>query len=110
MPLFSIRTNKVSQIKLASFAKERELQRLFEANLVALLGVQFIATEFSTGDRQRGRIDTLGLDQDGSPVIVEYKKSGNDNIINQGLFYLDWLVDHRGDFRGCKIKSLLAKC
>jgi predicted transport protein len=98
MPLFSLQTNKVNQIKPISFAKERELQRLFESNLAALLGVQFVATEFSTGDRQRGRIDTLGLDQDGSPVIIEYKKSGNDNIINQGLFYLDWLVDHKGDF------------
>jgi predicted transport protein len=106
MPLFSIRANKVNQIKPASFAKERELQRLFEANLVVLLGVQFIASEFSTGDRQRGRIDTLGLDQDGSPVIVEYKKSGNDNIINQGLFYLDWLVDHKGDFTLAAQKAL----
>lgn len=98
MPIFSLQANKVSQIKPASFTKERELQRLFEANLVILLGVKFIASELSTGDRQRGRIDTLGLDQDGSPVIIEYKKSGNDNIINQGLFYLDWLVDHKGDF------------
>jgi RecB family endonuclease NucS len=98
MPLFSLQSDRVSQIKPASFAKERELQRLFEANLVALLGVQFVATEFSTGDRQRGRIDTLGLDQDGSPIIIEYKKSGNENIINQGLFYLDWLMDHKRDF------------
>lgn len=106
MPLFSLQANKVNQIKPAIFAKERELQRLFEANLVALLGVQFIATEFSTGDRQRGRIDTLGLDQDGSPVIIEYKKSGNENIINQGLFYLDWLVDHKGDFTIAAQKAL----
>jgi predicted transport protein len=106
MPLFSLRSNKVSQIKPASFAKERELQRLFETNLVALLGVQFVASEFSTGDRQRGRIDTLGLDQDGSPVIIEYKKSSNENIINQGLFYLDWLVDHKGDFTLASQKAL----
>lgn len=63
-----------------------------------LLGVRFIASEFSTGDRQRGRIDTLGLDLDGTPTIVEYKRSQKDNVINQGLFYLDWLVDHKGDF------------
>ena len=48
--------------------------------------------------KHRGRIDTLGLDQDGSPVIIEYKLTSNDNVINQGLFYLDWLMDHRGDF------------
>ena len=71
---------------------------MFEANLETLLGVRFIATEFTTGDRQRGRIDSLGVDQDGTPVIVEYKKTSNENVINQGLFYLDWLVDHKGDF------------
>ena len=71
---------------------------MFEANLEVLLGVRFVASEFTTGDRQRGRIDSLGIDQDGTPVIVEYKKTGKENVINQGLFYLDWLVDHKGDF------------
>ena len=99
MPLYQLQSDKpVSQIKPASFANERELQRLFEENLPQLLGVRFIATEFTTGDRQRGRIDTLGLDQDGFPTIIEYKKTSKENVINQGLFYLDWLVDHKGDF------------
>jgi len=99
MPLYQLQTDKsVSQIKPASFTSERELQRLFETNLLQLLGVKFIASEFTTGDRQRGRIDTLGIDQDGFPTIVEYKKIRKENVINQGLFYLDWLVDHKGDF------------
>lgn len=98
MPLYQIKQQKVFQVKPNSFKNERELQRLFEKNLEELLGVRFIATEFTTGDRQRGRIDSLGIDQDGTPVIVEYKKSSKDNVINQGLFYLDWLVDHKGDF------------
>lgn len=98
MPLYQIKQQKVNQIKPSVFKNEKELQKLFEENLEALLGVRFVATEFTTGDRQRGRIDSLGIDQDGVPVIVEYKKSGKDNVINQGLFYLDWLVDHKGDF------------
>jgi predicted transport protein len=98
MPLYQIKQNSTQQIKPSSFKSERELQRLFEANLEDLLGVRFVASEFTTGDRQRGRIDTLGLDEDGTPVIIEYKKSSKENIINQGLFYLDWLVDHKGDF------------
>jgi predicted transport protein len=98
MPLYQIKQQKVNQIKPSSFKNERELQKLFEANLEALLGVRFVASEFTTGDRQRGRIDSLGIDQDGTPVIVEYKKTGKENVINQGLFYLDWLVDHKGDF------------
>lgn len=99
MPLYKVDPEKsVSQIKPSSFKSEKELQTLFEENLEVLLGVRFIATEFTTGDRQRGRIDSLGLDEDNSPIIIEYKKSSKDNVINQGLFYLDWLVDHKGDF------------
>lgn len=98
MPLYQIKHQKVNQFKPFSFKNGRELQKLFETNLEELLGVRFVASEFTTGDRQRGRIDSLGVDQDGTPVIVEYKKSGKENVINQGLFYLDWLVDHKGDF------------
>jgi predicted transport protein len=99
MPLYCINPNQaISQIKPNSFPKERDLQKLFESNLETLLGVRFIGSEFTTGDRQRGRIDSLGIDQDGYPTIVEYKRSNKENIINQGLFYLDWLVDHKGDF------------
>lgn len=98
MPLYQIKQQKIIQIKPSSFKTERELQKLFEENLETLLGVRFVASEFTTGDRQRGRIDSLGVDQDGTPVIVEYKKTNKENVINQGLFYLDWLVDHKGDF------------
>lgn len=43
-------------------------------------------------------MDTLGLDENGYPVIIEYKRAVNQNVINQGLFYLDWLVDHKANF------------
>jgi predicted transport protein len=99
MPLYTLTSeSNVQQIKPTSFQSEKQLQNLFEANLEKLLGVRFIASEFFTGDRQKGRIDTLGIDQDGSPTIIEYKKSSKENVINQGLFYMDWLVDHKGDF------------
>lgn len=99
MPLYQISSKSdVIQLKPTSFSTEKELQKMFENNLDTLLGVRFIASEFTTGDRQKGRIDTLGLDQDGSPTIIEYKKSSKENVINQGLFYMDWLVDHKGDF------------
>ena len=65
---------------------EKSLQSLFESNLETLLGVRFLASEFSTGPIHGGRIDTLGLDEDGSPVIIENKPATNENVINQGLF------------------------
>ena len=98
MPLYQMKQQKTQQIKPSSFKSEKELQKMFEANLEELLGARYVASEFTTGDRQRGRIDTLGIDQDGTPVIIEYKKTAKENVINQGLFYLDWLVDHKGDF------------
>jgi len=98
MALFRVLGERAQQLRAAPPRNEKQVQTLIEKNLDAIFGVRFVATEFSTGQRQRGRIDTLGLDQDGSPVILEYKRASNENIINQGLFYLDWLMDHRGDF------------
>lgn len=80
-------------------ALERSLQRLMERHLSQLLDVQFLASEYATGTRQQGRIDTLGVDRHGAPVVVEYKRAFSANLINQGLYYLDWLDEHRGEFR-----------
>ena len=99
MPLFHATDGKVRQLVPAPFANERQLQRFVEENLEELLGARFIRSEFVTGDRHGGRIDTLGLDEVGNPVIVEYKGDKSESIINQGLYYLDWLLDHRGDFQ-----------
>jgi predicted transport protein len=77
--------------------------------MVVLFGVHFIASEHSTGKKHGGRIDSLGLDENGSPVIFEYKRSIHENVINQGLFYLDWLMDHRADFELLVMKKLGAK-
>jgi predicted transport protein len=65
--------------------------------LEAFLGVRFLASEYMTGKVHGGRIDTLGIDENGCPVIIEYKRSTNENVINQGLFYLDWLMDHKAE-------------
>lgn len=99
MAFYKLSAGKVSHILPdVSHKMEKDVQNVVEANLEPIFGVRFVATEFSTGTKHRGRIDTLGLDQDGSPTIVEYKKATNPNVMNQGLFYLDWLLDHRGDF------------
>ena len=81
------------------FQKERGLQDLFETHLHSLTGIDFLASEHSTGQRHKRRIDTLGIDGDGCPVVIEYKRHRDQNIINQGLDYLDWLEDHPAAFR-----------
>ncbi|WP_063804157.1 DUF5655 domain-containing protein [Streptomyces roseifaciens] len=97
--LFSIGDEGVAEITARGAVRERHLQDLVEANMEALPGVRFLASEYSTGARHRGRIDSLGLDENGAPVIVEYKRERGANVISQGLFYLSWLVDHRGEFQ-----------
>ena len=96
--LFTIQFGRVSEMARSAVQVERSLQTLFEANLEAILGVRFLASELSTGPVHGGRIDTLGLDEDGCPVVVEYKRHSDENVISQGLYYLHWLLDHKGDF------------
>jgi len=96
MAIFELNKNKATKLKLTKFKNEKELQTVFENNLEEILGIRFLATEYTT--THGGRIDSLGLDEDGSPVIIEYKEDEKDNVINQGLFYLDWLIDHKGNF------------
>jgi predicted transport protein len=106
LQLFRVTKGAVAELEGRASALEKSLQTLIEAHLETFLGVRFLATEFATGKNHGGRIDTLGLDEDGSPVIIEYKRATNENVINQGLFYLDWLLDHRGDFELLVLKRL----
>ncbi len=96
MALFKIKNSNVAKLSTVELGKEKNIQVLFEQNLLTILNVDFLASEYSTSFG--GRIDTLGIDKNGSPVVIEYKRNQNDNIINQGLSYLRWLLDHRADF------------
>lgn len=104
--LFRYANNGASELAGKSATIERTLQRLIESQMETFLGVRFLATEYSTGAKHRGRIDSLGLDENGCPVIIEYKRHSNENVINQGLFYLDWLLDHKADFQLLAMKQL----
>jgi predicted transport protein len=97
--LFRLVGGNAKQIEGAAAALEKPLQTLIEANLDPLFGIRFLATEQRTGKAYAGRIDTLGIDENNCPVIIEYKRSLGENVINQGLFYLNWLLDHQADFK-----------
>jgi len=97
--LFQTANNKVEELQGRSATIEKSLQTQIERHMEEFLGVRFLATEYSTGKAHGGRIDSLGLDENGCPVIIEYKRTQNENVINQGLFYLDWLMEHKADFK-----------
>jgi predicted transport protein len=96
MPLYRIVDQKFHPQKQQPVQKEKDLQHLVEPNLLTLLDVHFIQSEYST--TSGGRIDTLGVDLNGAPVIIEYKRKQNDNIINQALSYRKWLTAQKREF------------
>lgn len=104
--LFRLSPGKTTELPGRSAPVERQLQSLIEAHMPAFLGVRFLASEYATGKTHKGRIDSLGLDENNCPVIVEYKRQSNENVINQGLFYLDWLLDHQAEFRWLVMERL----
>jgi predicted transport protein len=108
--LFQIQSDSVRELRAESVDIEKSLQCLMEQHLESFLGVRFVATEYITGKAHGGRIDTLGLDDNNCPVIIEYKRALNENVISQGLFYLDWLMDHQGEFTLQVMKRLGPEC
>lgn len=110
MSLFKVSGNNASRLKPITNLNgkrilERDVQRIFEASLHELPGVHFLASEYSTSFG--GRMDTLGIDDEGNPCIIEYKKGHNENVINQGLSYLRWLLDHKDSFEKlCNDKNI----
>ena len=72
--LFRIKADHVEPLEGHSVALEKSLQERIERHLETLFGVRFLATEYSTGKTHGGRIDTLGIDENGCPVIIEKAK------------------------------------
>lgn len=97
MPIFKINHNKASQVStnINHFNNEAELRDFFADNLEELLGMKFLAKEYPTTE---GRMDTIAIDEKGSPVIIEYKWGQDDAIVVQGMFYFDWLKNNRKHF------------
>jgi predicted transport protein len=104
--LFRLSGGIATELTSGTAPLEKALQSLVESQMETLLEVRFLATEYATGKTHKGRIDSLGLDENGCPVIVEYKRHSHENVMNQGLFYLDWLMDHQAEFRWLVMEKL----
>jgi predicted transport protein len=106
MAIYQLKDGNAALIKLSEFIREKDLQKVIESNLETIFNCRFIATEFSTGNIHAGRIDTLAISEDNNPVIIEYKKVASSELINQSLYYLHWIRDHKGDFQVAVNKAL----
>jgi predicted transport protein len=95
VPLFrSESKDKLKGLKEISFHSEADIQSLTEKNLDTVFGLEYVASEYEPYDL---RLDTLAFDGD-SFVIIEYKKAQNISVIDQGIAYLNELLEHKGDF------------
>lgn len=95
LKLFKI-NGTVEELKSKSVTIEKELQRIIERNMQDFFAVRFLASEYRIDN---GRMDSIGIDENNCPVIFEYKRSSSENVINQGLFYLNWLLEHKANFK-----------
>lgn len=89
---------KVNRINHVNFNKEKtDLQKIVEDNLETIFNLKLVKSEFSIKNRQ---IDTLAFDDETkSFVIIEYKIKKNSSLIDQGLAYLEKLLNNFADFK-----------
>ncbi|WP_159543520.1 DUF5655 domain-containing protein [Streptococcus halichoeri] len=96
MTVFQIKNQRLEYLEELPFKLERELSVLFENNLEKLTALEFISSEFAI---QNQRIDTLAFDLENQAfVIIEYKRSTNYSVLDQGISYLNTLLKYKADF------------
>ena len=78
MPLYKLLPDgqTLRQVARKKFSNEEELHSLVENNLQEMMGIRLIAREYPIPS---GRIDSLGLDEDNIPVIIEYTELVNED-------------------------------
>lgn len=90
MARINLKTGKI--IKPQEFKggnPERQLQKYIERFLNDFFQCYFLKSFYKIPS---GEIDTLAITEDGNPCIIEYKHKKEDTILNQIVFYYDWLM------------------
>ena len=96
MQLYQTQAQTLLELTEDPFRLEREIQTLFENNLYSFTGLEFIKSEFTI---KNNRIDTLAFDPESQAfVIIEYKRERNYSVIDQGVSYLNLMLDYKADF------------
>jgi len=93
----------------SAVALEKQLQTFIEQNMRVLFGVRFLASEYSTGTKHRGRIDSLGLYETASRSSSSTSGPARRTSSTKVCFYLDWLLDHRAEFEALVTRTLGAE-
>ena len=96
MIIYSTIDNKLIQVKEKPFKLEKEIQAIFESNIQNIMGLLFVKSEFTIKNK---RIDTLAYDkQTNAFIIIEYKRDKNYSVVDQGLTYLNLMLQNKAEF------------
>ncbi|MHC5225908.1 DUF5655 domain-containing protein [Ignatzschineria sp. LJL83] len=93
MDIYKIHSTDLSRIKEKPFPLEKEMQALFEENLTTLTGLTLVKSEFTL---KQFRFDTLAFDEEKKAfVVIEYKRDKSTSVVDQGISYLNAMLDYR---------------
>ncbi|MBK8522232.1 MAG: hypothetical protein IPL54_15680 [Chitinophagaceae bacterium] len=96
MILYSNQAGELKELKEQSFKLEKDIQKLFEVNLNAIMGLELVKNEFTIKNK---RIDTLAFDQEAKAfIIIEYKRDKNHIVVDQDVSYLNLMLEYKADF------------
>ena len=97
MKLYQLKNQtSLSNLKEHPFKLEREIQTLFESNILEVMGLNLVKSEFSIKNK---RIDTLAFDPESKAfIIIEYKRNKNISVVDQGFTYLSLMLENKADF------------
>lgn len=96
MNIFTKNKNTLTSLKEKNFKLEKDIQIIFEQNLESITDLKLIKSEFTI---KNNRIDTLAFDEESKAfAIIEYKRSQNYSVIDQGVSYLNLMLEYKADF------------
>lgn len=96
MALYINQKGKLKEAKEKPFKLEKDIQKVFEANLTTIMGLELVKSEFTIKNK---RIDSLAYDaQTSAFIIIEYKRDKNISVVDQGFTYLSLMLENKADF------------
>ena len=96
MALYINQTGNLKEVREKPFKLEKDIQKVFETNLSAIMGLVLVKSEFTIKNK---RIDTLAYDpQSCAFIIIEYKRDKNISVVDQGFTYLSLMLENKADF------------
>jgi RecB family endonuclease NucS len=96
LKVFSLDGDKAVELSKEHLFLEREIQRIIETNLQQIFDLDLVKSEFELHGL---RIDTLAYNNESNAfVIIEYKKDRNFSVVDQGIAYLNLMLNNKADF------------